>query len=102
MVMFTLLGLAIGIASLDPVARGLGIGAAIYMVVTQLISLAAGGFAGARFMYPAYKIAAALAGAAVWALTTLVVAFGRVSAGTSAINSTTSLAAQTAQSTTSA
>lgn len=102
MVLFTLLGLAIGIASLEAIGQGLGIGAAIYIVVTQLISLAAGGFAAARFMSPADTSVAVLAGAAVWALTTLIVAFGGVNAGTSAISSSTSLVAQTAKTTTGA
>lgn len=102
MVLFTLLGFAIGVASLEAIGQGLGFGAAIYIVVTQIISLAAGGFAAAQFMSPADKNVAALAGAAVWALTTLIVAFGGVNAGTSAISSSTALVAQTAKTTTSA
>lgn len=102
MVMFTLLGLAIGVASLEAVGQGLGIGAAIYIVITQLISLAAGGFAAARFMSPADTSAAALGGAAVWALATLAITVGGLSAGTSAISSSTSLVAQTANTTTNA
>lgn len=102
MVLFTLLGLAIGVASLEAIGQGLGIGAAIYIIVTQLISLAAGGYTAARFMSPDDTSVAVLAGAAVWALTTLIVAFGGVNAGTSAISSSTSLVAQTAKTTTSA
>ena len=102
MVLFTLLGLAIGVASLEALGEGLGFGAMIYIVVTQIISLAAGGFAAARFMSSADTSVAALAGAAVWALTTLIVAFGGVNAGTSAISSSTALVAQTAKTTTSA
>ncbi len=97
MVLFTLLGLAIGIASLEAIGQGLGIGAAIYIVFTQIISLAVGGYAAARFMSPADTSAAALAGAAVWALTSLLVAFWGVNVGTSAISSSTSLVAQTAK-----
>ncbi|SFR47465.1 hypothetical protein SAMN05216203_0624 [Marinobacter daqiaonensis] len=99
MVLFTLLGLAIGVASLEAVGEGLGIGAAIYIVLTQIISLAAGGFTAARFMSPPDGTAAMLAGAAVWALTTLLVAFGGISAGTSTITSSTALVAQTAETT---
>ncbi len=99
MVLFTLLGLAIGVASLEALGQGLGVGAALYIVVTQLISLAAGGFAAARFMAPRDTVAAALAGAAVWALTTLGVAFGGWTTGTSAVSSSMSLIAQTAQTT---
>ncbi|MFZ3585062.1 hypothetical protein ACOI1H_23435 [Loktanella sp. DJP18] len=99
MVMFTLLGLAMGVASLEAVGQGLGIGAALFIILTQLISLATGGFAAARLMVPHDTIAAAMAGAAVWALTTLCVAFGGWNAGTAAISSSTSLVAQTAQTT---
>ncbi|RYH01350.1 hypothetical protein EU805_13905 [Salipiger sp. IMCC34102] len=99
MVMFTLLGLSIGIASLEAVGEGLGIGAALYIVVTQLISLAVGGFAAARFAASHDTISAALAGAAVWSLTTVIVAFGGLNTGTAAISSATSLVSQTAQTT---
>ncbi|WP_166253535.1 apolipoprotein A1/A4/E family protein [Marinobacter salicampi] len=99
MVLFTLLGLAIGVASLEAIGEGLGFGAAIYLIITQIISLAAGGYTAARFMFPADTNAAMLAGAAVWALTTLIVAFGGLSAGTSAISSSTALVAQTAKTT---
>ncbi len=97
MVLFTLLGLAIGIASLEAIGQGLGIGAAIYIVFTQIISLAVGGYTAARFMSPVDTSAAGLAGAAVWALTSLLVAFWGVNVGTSAISSSTSLVAQTAK-----
>lgn len=99
MVLFTLLGIAIGVASLDAIGDGFGIGAAIYVVVTQILSLAAGGFTAARFRSPADGSIAMLAGAAVWALTTLIVAFGGINAGTSAISSSTALVAQAGQST---
>ena len=102
MVLFTLLGVAIGVASLEAVGQGLGVGAAIYLIVTQIISLAAGGFAAAQFMATGSASVAALAGAAVWALSTLIVAFGGVNAGTSAISSSTALVSQTAKTTASA
>lgn len=102
MVLFTLLGLAIGVASLEAIGDGFGFGTALYIIVTQLISLAAGGFAAARFMSPADSSIAALAGAAVWALSTLLVAFGGLSAGTSLISSSASLVARTADTTASA
>lgn len=97
MVMFSLLGLSIGIASLEAIGDGLGIGAAVYLVITQLISLAIGGFAAARFMTTFDMNAAALAGLAVWALTTLTVAYMGLTAGTSAISTSSSLVAQTAK-----
>lgn len=99
MVLFTLLGLAIGVASLEAVGEGLGIGAALYIIVTQIISLAAGGFAAARFMAPVETGAGVLAGTAVWALASLLVAWGGISAGTTVISSTTSLVVQTSKTT---
>ncbi len=98
MVLFTLLGLAIGVASLEAIGSGFGFGTALYIIVTQIISLAAGGFAAARFMSPADSSIAGLAGASVWALATLVVAFSGISAGTSLIT----LVARTADTTASA
>lgn len=76
MVLFTTLGLAIGAAAVDPLydsdpASGLGTGSAIYLVVTQLISLAVGGFAAARLAGVPRTVASILHGAAVWALATI-------------------------------
>lgn len=102
MVLFTLLGVSIGVASLDAIGQGLGFGAALYLIVTQLISLGAGGYAAALFMAPSDTKVAALGGAAVWALTTLLVVFGGVNAGTSAISSSATLVAQTAKTTSNA
>lgn len=102
MVLFTLLGLAIGVASLEAIGQGLGVGAAIYIVLTHIISLAAGGFAAARFMCPADRVVTAIAGAAVWALTTLLVAYGGIGAGAAAISSSAALVAQTAKTSASA
>ena len=98
MVVFTLLGLVVGVAGLDAVGHDLGIGAAIYIAITQLISLAAGGFAAARFMRSGDMLTGGRVGAAVWALVTLVVASGGLNTGTAAISSFTSLVAQAAQS----
>lgn len=102
MVLFTLLGVAIGVASLEEVGDGLGLGAAIYIVITQIICLAAGGFTAARFISPTDSSAGAFGGVAVWALATLLVAWGGVSAGTTVISSTSSLVAQTSKTTASA
>lgn len=99
MVAFSLLGLAIGIASIEAVGDGLGLGAAIYIVLTQIISLAVGGFAAARFISSMEKSLAVLAGTAVWALTTLTMALIGGTAGTMVISSSTALIAQTAKTT---
>lgn len=99
MVSFTLLGLAIGVASLDAIGEGLGFGSAIYIVLTQIISLAVGGFAAARFMSSMDQSFAVLAGTSVWALTTLTMALAGVTAGTAAVSSSAALIAQTAKTT---
>ena len=76
MVLFATLGLAIGAAAVDPVGEGsplsgLGVGSGIYLVLTQLISLAIGGYAAARLAGVPRTISSLLHGASVWALATL-------------------------------
>lgn len=99
MVLFTLLGLAIGVASIEAIGHGLGIGAAIYIALTHIISIAVGGYAAARFMSPTDKSVGMMTGAAVWALTTIIVTYGGINAGTAAISTSTALVAQTAKTT---
>lgn len=86
MVLFTTLGLAIGAASVDPLydsdpLSGLGVGSGIYMVVTQLISLAAGGFAAARLAGVPRTVGSLLHGAAVWSLATVLLAWAAIAGG---------------------
>ena len=80
MVFFTTLGLGIGAASVDPLydqnpLSGLGIGSAIYLIVTQLLSLFVGGYVASRLAGVPREQPALIHGAAVWALSTLVLAY---------------------------
>jgi hypothetical protein len=84
MVLFSILGLAIGFGVVDPATEadplaGLATATAIYFIVTQLISLGVGGFAEARLAGVPRATTAALHGASVWAVTTLVTAWLAIS-----------------------
>ncbi len=82
---FAILGLSLGIATLSSLGEGLGVGAAIYLVVTQMISLGIGGFAASRLAGEGDLLAAFLQGAGVWALSTLLIGFAAFSGATSAL-----------------
>lgn len=89
MILFTTFGIGIGAAVLDPQfdanpGSGLGVGSAIYLVLTQLIALGAGGFVAARLAGIPRPVTSALHGAAVWSIATIFLAFGAVS-GTGAV-----------------
>jgi len=84
MVLFSILGLAIGFGVVDPATEadplaGLATATAIYFIVTQLISLGVGGFAAARLAGVPRATTAALHGASVWAVTTLATAWLAIS-----------------------
>lgn len=86
MVFFSTLGLAIGAAMVDPLYEsdpfvGLGVGSGVYLVVTQLISLAIGGFAAARLAGVPRPVTSLLHGAAVWAVSTVFVAWAAIAGG---------------------
>lgn len=101
MVLFSTIGMAIGAMTIDPEGGvslgGLSIFSVIYVIVTQLISVAAGAFAAARLAGTPRTMAAMMHGAAVWAVTTLVAAFMAVSAGGAVITATSSLLSATAR-----
>ncbi|MDF1586746.1 hypothetical protein [Marinimicrococcus flavescens] len=81
-IFFTVLGIALGAAAVDPVeggGGGLGWGAALYLIVTQIIALFVGGFTASRLAGVPRTTAAGLHGAAVWALATVFVAWGAMS-----------------------
>ena len=86
MVFFTTLGLAIGAAVVDPLYEsnplsGLGVGSGIYLIVTQLISLAVGGFAAARLAGVPRTVSSLLHGAAVWSVATVLLTWAAVTGG---------------------
>ena len=82
-VILTLLGAGIGIAAIDPTgsassnpsATGFSIGAAVWTVVSALISAFAGGYIAARMSGRADRLAAGLHGLTTWAFTTLLVLY---------------------------
>lgn len=101
MVFFATLGLAIGAAAVDPLydenpLSGLGVGSGIYLVVTQLIALAVGGFAAARLAGVPRTVASLLHGAAVWSLATVLLTWGAVSGGGAIFGAASTLLGKTA------
>ncbi|MGB3555719.1 MAG: hypothetical protein WBA25_13885, partial [Jannaschia sp.] len=83
MILFTTFGIGIGAAVLDPQydpdpGSGLGIGSGLYLIVTQLIALGAGGFIAARLAGIPRPVTSALHGAAVWAIATIFLAWAAV------------------------
>ena len=102
MVFFTTLGLGIGAASVDPLydqnpASGLGIGGGIYLVVTQLIALFVGGYVASRLAGVPREQSALIHGAAVWALSTLVLAWLAVSGAGAAFGAAGTILRNSAQ-----
>ena len=71
---FSLLGLAIGLGAIDTgdTARSMGIGAAIWAVVTAIIALFIGGWVAGRVSGPRTSGNGALHGFVLWGLSTLV------------------------------
>lgn len=80
-VMLTMLGVGIGIATLDPAtgdsptATSLSIGAGIWYVVAGLIAAFAGGYISSRLSGKTVPTTGALHGLTTWALTTLLVLY---------------------------
>ena len=102
MVFFTTLGLAIGAAAVDPLYEesplsGLGVGSGIYIVVTQMISLAVGGYAGARLAGVPRTVSSLLHGAAVWALATLLLAWAAIAGGGAIFGAASTMISNTAR-----
>ncbi len=78
--LLSLLGIGIGSAVIDPAQdanplSGVGIGSGVFVIVAQLIALAAGGYIAARLAGVAQGMSSALHGAAVWALATFAMLF---------------------------
>ena len=75
MVFFSVLGIALGASTIHPMQTGgLGLGSAMYLIVTQILSLIAGGLTASRLAGVPRMTASVLHGAAVWALSTLLLA----------------------------
>ena len=68
MVFFSFLGIAIGASAIDPLRGsngGIGAGTALYTIVTQILSLIAGGYVAARLAGVPRLTASLLHGASV-------------------------------------
>ncbi len=101
MVLFTTFGIGIGAASFDPLydndpASGMGIVSAIYVVVTQLIALGAGGFIASRLAGVPRTTSSVLHGVSVWAVTTVVFAYASVAGGGAMFGAVSSAIGKTA------
>lgn len=86
MILFTTFGVGIGASIIDPQydqnpGAGMGMGSGIYLIVTQLIALAAGGYIAARLAGIPRPVTAMLHGAAVWAIATIFLAWAAVMGG---------------------
>ena len=102
MVFFTTLGIGIGAASVDPLydenpLSGLGVGSAVYIIVTQLISLFAGGYVASRLAGVPREQASLLHGASVWALSTLLLAYVASTGAGAAFGAATTVLKNSAQ-----
>lgn len=102
MVLFTTLGIGFGAASIDPLYNedapgGLGTGSAIYIVVTQLISLFIGGYVASRLAGVPREQSALIHGASVWALSTLVLAYLAITGAGAAFGAATTVLKNGAQ-----
>lgn len=100
MVLFTTFGIAIGAAAIDPLYdnspfSGIGVGSALYMIITQIIALIVGGFVAARLAGVPRVTASILHGAAVWSLATLLLAWAAIAGGAAIFNAASSVLSST-------
>jgi hypothetical protein len=100
---FGLLGAGIGFSLIDPTGTGdagpVGIGTVVYTVLSQLISLVAGGFVAARFAGIPRETSAAMHGVMVWAVSTFAMLYVAASTVASVAGGVTSLVGNTLQGT---
>lgn len=95
LLMLSLAGMAIGLSAADfgpgqDGFEGFTTGAGIWLVISQLIALAVGGFVAGRLAAVPKTTSTAFHGAAVWGLATLLMAYMATSAIGSAVNTATS------------
>ena len=96
LLMLSLAGMAIGFSAADfgpgqDGFKGFSTGAGIWLVVSQLIALAVGGFVAGRLAAIPKTTSTAFHGAAVWGLATLLMAWMASSAIGTVVNSATSV-----------
>lgn len=94
LMLLSLLGMAIGMSALDfgpgeSGFQGFSTGAGVWLVVSQLIALAVGGFVAGRLAAIPKTTSAALHGAAVWGLATLLMFYMATSTIGSLVNTAT-------------
>jgi hypothetical protein len=98
---FGLLGAGIGFSLIDPTATGdsgpVGIGTIVYTVLSQIISLVAGGFVAARFAGIPRDTSAAMHGVMVWAVSTFAMLYVAATTVASVAGGVTSLIGNTLQ-----
>jgi hypothetical protein len=94
------LGLAVGLAVLDPhegeQARGLAIGALVWWIIVSIISVFVGGWVGGRLAGVPRRVDGAVHGAVVWAVTILATVFLVTSAVGAIVGGTFRVLAETA------
>ncbi len=95
LLMLSLAGLALGLSNADfgpgeSGFKGLSVGTGVWLVVSQLIALAVGGFVAGRLAAVPKTTSSAFHGAAVWGLATLLMAWMASSAIGSVVNTATS------------
>ncbi|HEX2238039.1 MAG TPA: hypothetical protein VHJ19_06745 [Gammaproteobacteria bacterium] len=96
-IMLSLLGVGIGLGVINPASpdlTGLGIGAAIWLVVSTLIALFIGGFVAARLAGMPIRGDGALHGVVVWGLGTLVSLYLATSAVGAAVSGVAAMLGQ--------
>lgn len=101
MSLLTLLGMSIGLSAIsfggpDGAFSGIPTGAAIWLVVSQLVSLGAGGFVAARLAAVPKVSTSALHGTAVWALASLLLIYAATTAVGSLVGGATSVVSSVA------
>lgn len=95
LLMLSLAGMAIGLSAADfgpgeDGFKGFTTGAGIWLVISQLVALAVGGFVAGRLAAVPKTTSTAFHGAAVWGLATLLMAYMASSAIGSAVNTASS------------
>lgn len=101
MILFAMLGVAIGAAAIDPLepggASGFGWGSGLYMLVTQILCLIAGGYTASRLAGLPRMTASVLHGASVWAVTTILLTWAAIAGAGALFNAASSVLSATAR-----
>lgn len=100
-ILMGLLGTAIGFRAIDPMSSspfsGIGIGTAVWWILTSVISLCVGGYVAGVLSGQFDRSAAAAHGASAWGIVTIITLWMAVSAIGTAVNTATSAVATIAK-----